>query len=576
MTVSDHRELLIDSVRRMLSDRSSPEVVAACEGVMSAPLWDVFEAAGLPAAGLAEDLGGAGASPADLLTVVRECGRYAAPIPFAESAVLAAPLLAALPDQEHPRIATLALTHPGTSAPRLLRAASGWVLSGGVARVPWAGCADRIVVLSDGPEGPLLVSLDPSDVTITPGQNLAGEPRDDLRFDDVAVAEADVGPPPAGIDAMAPWSQGAICRAAAMAGALERALELTVAYTTQRHQFGRPIARFQAVQQQLAVAAADVAAARSAVDLAIDTWDTGGPSVRAAAIAKCRTGEAAGVVAEIVHQLHGAIGITREHQLHHFTRRLWAWRDEYGSDGEWATVLGHLVLRRGSARLWPDITAGHPSTDTEATPQQGSDPVERAADALRRGGVVVLCDAADRAGEGDIVVAAEHATAEVINLMSRHARGVITLALTDARCRELGLVPQAPEDPSRGRAWFTQSIAARDGITSGISAAADRARTIQVAVDPSTHPGQLASPGHVFPVVARDDGPSDRPTSADAAVELCRRAGLAPGAVLCGILDAAGRMAGPAELEHFCVSHDVALVKAGDLHGVRTTAVPAT
>ena len=176
------------------------------------------------------------------------------------------------------------------------------------------------------------------------GANLAGEPRDDVRFDGVEVDARPVALDPAEV-----LRRGALARALAMAGALERVLELTVRYAGEREQFGRPIGRFQAIQQELAVLAGEVAAARAAVDQAVAR-----PDVLRIASAKIRTGEAAGRAAEIAHQVHGAIGYTDEHVLHRFTLRLWAWRDEFGSEEEWAVELGRLVA--AAPDLWRLLT----------------------------------------------------------------------------------------------------------------------------------------------------------------------------------------------------------------------------
>ena len=148
----------------------------------------------------------------------------------------------------------------------------------------------------------------------------------------------------------------ALGRAALMAGALEGVLALSVQYAMERKQFGRAIAKFQAVQHQLAIMAGEVAAASRATDGAIQRL---GSEAFAAgvAVAKSRAGDASGIVAEIAHQVHGAMGFTYEHQLHHLTRRLWAWRDEYGAEPVWQRRLGREVIAAGGDRVWDFITA---------------------------------------------------------------------------------------------------------------------------------------------------------------------------------------------------------------------------
>jgi len=140
---------------------------------------------------------------------------------------------------------------------------------------------------------------------------------------------------------------------------MEAALVLSTRYANDRVQFGQPIAKFQAIQQQLALLAEQAAAALVAVESAVSAVAAGRPSAAlAVAVAKIRTGEAAGKVAEIAHQVHGAIGFTHEHSLHRLTRRLWSWRDEFGTESRWSQELGREVMSAGANTLWPTITTG--------------------------------------------------------------------------------------------------------------------------------------------------------------------------------------------------------------------------
>lgn len=152
-----------------------------------------------------------------------------------------------------------------------------------------------------------------------------------------------------------PLEKGALMRAAQMAGAVERVLALTVQYARDRVQFGKPIGAFQAIQQQLAVLAGQSASASAAVDAAFETAARGEPIARDVAIAKVRAGEAAGAAVGIAHQVHGAIGFTDEHVLHHFTRRLWKWRGEYGAETMWAARLAEWALADSPDALWRRI-----------------------------------------------------------------------------------------------------------------------------------------------------------------------------------------------------------------------------
>jgi acyl-CoA dehydrogenase len=141
-----------------------------------------------------------------------------------------------------------------------------------------------------------------------------------------------------------------------MAGALESLLTQSTRYATERRQFGRAIGNFQAIQHQLAVLAGHAAAAGIAAERAFAAAD-GGDCAFEVAVAKIRTGEAAGAAASIAHQVHGAIGFTYEHSLHFATRRLWSWRAEFGGEGRWAAELGRRAITRGADALWPDLTA---------------------------------------------------------------------------------------------------------------------------------------------------------------------------------------------------------------------------
>ena len=147
----------------------------------------------------------------------------------------------------------------------------------------------------------------------------------------------------------------ALSRAVMIAGALESALDLSVAYALERKQFGREIAKFQAVQQQLAVLTGEVAAALRAADAGLEALGSSREAT-AWAVAKARAGEAAGKVAEIAHQVHGAMGFTHEHQLHHRTRRLWCWRDQHGHEAYWQAELGRALCAAGADALWPELT----------------------------------------------------------------------------------------------------------------------------------------------------------------------------------------------------------------------------
>ncbi|MCW2976595.1 MAG: 3,4-dihydroxy-2-butanone 4-phosphate synthase [Actinomycetia bacterium] len=202
--------------------------------------------------------------------------------------------------------------------------------------------------------------------------------------------------------------------------------------------------------------------------------------------------------------------------------------------------------------------------DRLATSAAPTASLEQALADIRAGKFVVLVGAADRRSEGTLTIAAQHCDADAVAYMARHGRGIISLCLTEARCDELGLPPMTRTNTSTYQAAFTISIEAREGVSTGISAA-DRARTIAVAVDPSSTARDLVSPGHIFPLRARPGGVLARVAHTEGAVDLAALAGLQPAAVICGILTPDGSMAGPAEIESVASQLDLTVLAVEDL-----------
>jgi 3,4-dihydroxy 2-butanone 4-phosphate synthase / GTP cyclohydrolase II len=194
--------------------------------------------------------------------------------------------------------------------------------------------------------------------------------------------------------------------------------------------------------------------------------------------------------------------------------------------------------------------------------------VEEAIEDIRAGRMVVVCDDEDRENEGDLTIAAEFATPDAINFMAREGRGLICLALTPERCDALGLDLMAAKNESPFETPFTVTIEARDGVTTGISAA-DRARTIAVAVDPKASPRDLVQPGHVFPLKAKEGGVLQRTGQTEAAVDLARLAGLNPAGVICEVMNDDGTMARVPDLERYCARHGLKMITVADLIAYR-------
>jgi len=307
--------------------------------------WQAVSDAGYPLALLSEDQGGFDLTPLQALGLVRLAAAQAAPLPLGETMV-ANWLLAGAGLDLAPGPAGFG------SGAQLTRDGAGWRIRAHLARLPWGRDLGTLALLGFDDDGGAWVARLTCGWALAEGHNLAAEPRDDLVLDlpieTGALAPAPISP------AMA-TALGALIRAQAIAGVAEAVLALCVEYANMRVQFGRPIAAFQAIQQQLAVMADEVAATRAGADMAAAALGTPGFDIAASA-AKLRAGEAAGRIAAIAHQVHGAIGFTREYRLHALSRRLWAWRDEYGAESYWADHLGAAVCALEPGGVWPFLT----------------------------------------------------------------------------------------------------------------------------------------------------------------------------------------------------------------------------
>ena len=347
------QDLVVETVRDILSGHE-PFVLTA-ERPWDDGLWAALAEAGLTGVGLAEEVGGSGGELADAVAIVRTLAAGAAAVPVAEQLLVAGPAVAAadldLPPIDEPL--TFAL------APAVTAHASDdgdgpgrFTLSGTVTDVAWSGAAKHLVVLAAGAAGPVLALVDVSGIEATSAANLAGEPRGSLVLDDVAASGALLSS--ARVEELK--ARYALARAVQLAAALEQVLAWTVQYAGERVQFGRPLGKFQAIQMELAEMAGEVTAVTALTDAAVQAVERGENVVLACAAAKVRAGAAVEVVARLAHQVHGAIGFTQEHKLHHLTRRLWSWRDEAGSELAWSRVLGTGLLAGGGDDLWPALT----------------------------------------------------------------------------------------------------------------------------------------------------------------------------------------------------------------------------
>jgi acyl-CoA dehydrogenase len=355
MTTDQERGLLAETADALLTRHCDAAVrQAAEESGWAGGLWDTLEQAGFTRLDVPEAAGGSGGDCADALTLLQAAGRHAVPLPLAESSMLGGWLLAAAGIEVPAGPLSVPVPHPGDEL-----TVSGGQVSGQLHRVPWGSRAAAVAALAAAPDGSVLVvALDPGQAAVTTARNLAGEPRDRLVFDGVALAGDRMAAAPPGTGERLAL-RGALSRTALLAGACARAASLTVEYAQQRQQFGRPIARFQAIgsrlvqmasEAELAVLTATVAAIQFTARDLDAAFEVGAARVSAS--------RAAAQVGTHAHQVHGAIGMTREYELHHVTRRLLAGRDEWGGGAHWGTQIGEHVLRDGADALWPMVSAG--------------------------------------------------------------------------------------------------------------------------------------------------------------------------------------------------------------------------
>jgi acyl-CoA dehydrogenase len=329
---------LISTIDRVFEAHCGKAVRESAEGgEWPKALWQALEEVGLTTAALPESAGGSGLEFHEAMLALKRTAYHAAPVPLAET-MLAGRLLVA---------AGLAVPDGPLTVAAGSLVIDGGAVSGSVRRVPWgADCPHVVVAVGDS-----LALVSTAGTVRGLEKNLAGEPRVVLQFDSAPLIA--VAPLPDAAGRM--QAEGALLRSVQMAGALERTLEYALLYANERVQFGRAIGKFQAIQHLLAVLAGHVAASSAAADAAVEA-SAGAPDGFMVPVAKARIGEAAGRASEIAHQVHGAMGYTREHNLHYSTRRLWSWRDEFGNEAHWQVRLGRMIAAKGADALWPLLT----------------------------------------------------------------------------------------------------------------------------------------------------------------------------------------------------------------------------
>ena len=343
--MSEMQEYIVDATNKILKKNVSKELIDASEqGEWSGKLWDTLVEAGLVSVGIDEEFGGTGGDATDAFAVLRLVGKYAAPVPIFET-IIAGWLLA-----EH----QVETSYQPTSF------IMDWEsdLTGEeftLKQVPWGRHVSQVVYIGKVNGQAKIVLLPVDGAEAKHNQNIAGEPLDDLHFTAVnleALTQFGVEAEPITEKVL---NFAVLGKSAMMAGAMEQVLELSVFYANERQQFGRSIGKFQAVQHHLAALSSETAVVLAALNYATASFEDG-TIKEELPLAKMKISEAAGTVTGIAHQLHGAIGMTHEHQLHQVTRRLWAWREDFGNEMYWAKKLAKAYIENNDLTLWDFIT----------------------------------------------------------------------------------------------------------------------------------------------------------------------------------------------------------------------------
>lgn len=351
-------DLLVNAATRIFRDFYKNDLLnKARRDGWCAELWEALEQAGMTLISVPDELGGSGGTVIDAAEVLRLAGKYCASIPLAETAVLGGWALSGVGIEIPKGPLGFRVVNEADDL-KLVRDGDHWRISGHLNNVPWARHASALVIILSAGRGAKVILATSGTYRLQNQSNIAGEARDSVIFNDAIFTDNHVR------DAVnikivdEALQRGALARAIQMSGALERILEVTLEYAKQRSQFGKPIIKFQAVQQELAKLAGDAAIAKASAMAAAACVQVDRGANTSVAIAKIKAGEAAQSGASIAHQLHGAIGVTDEYVLHHSTLRLWAWRSEYGSETKWAEKLGAYILSSGAITFWDKITEG--------------------------------------------------------------------------------------------------------------------------------------------------------------------------------------------------------------------------
>lgn len=338
--------MLTDQLDRLFEKSVTREVLMQAEaGTLPHVLWNELENMGVPLALASEDAGGVGLSWSEAEGVFRAIGYHAAPVPLGETMIGQWALACAKLD---------APAGPLSLVTDVLQLDDAGRVHADDVVVPWAEQAEHTVAVAARGTQAYLCLLRRSDAQSSPQTTIGRIPSVRLKF--AGVAPLAMAPLPAPLGPLGLLPHIAVLRATQMGGTLDRLLALCVEFGNTRVQFGKPIGKFQAVQHQIASLAEQSAAAQVAARLGCRRLDCGDAEF-GAAVAKIRVGQAATACAAIAHQVLGAMGMTDEHEMHFFTRRLWQWRDEGQTEHWWSERMGRKIIAAGGNALWPNLVS---------------------------------------------------------------------------------------------------------------------------------------------------------------------------------------------------------------------------
>jgi acyl-CoA dehydrogenase len=354
----NNHSIVVEAAEKIFSDLADPQTVNAAKDDASwkPKLWQALEDNGLTLSWVPEAQGGAGADLADGFELLASAGKFALAVPLAETMLAGWLLTQGGITSPASGVMSVIPAHPKD---KVAQNGDG-TLSGKARAVPFAHDAQHFAVLAQGKDGPVVALVAAKNCKLIQDVSLADEPRDAVILENVKPVHAAAAPKGFGQTSL--MLMGCAVRSQQIAGALQAMLTRSVAYANERVAFEKTISKFQAVQHNLARLAGEAAAANAAAKSAADTlagapsWNDDGLYLETTA-AKIRCAEAAGAGCAIAHQVHGAIGFTKEHVLHRFSLRALGWRDDFGNESYWAAELGNRISQRGADALWPLVAS---------------------------------------------------------------------------------------------------------------------------------------------------------------------------------------------------------------------------